>query len=224
MTDARRPFIKFERLAIEDRAQTAATGVYMVRDAEFIIIIPHGSEGKTELREEYGFWLDKMKRQIGPVRAAGSDAGTPFIMDSRFPKDWLDEIEKGYAAWKKGEELPVEGTPLKQWAVLPPAMLQNCIAQNIFTIEQLAGASDEAINPVGMGARLFRNQAQDWLKLNKESERNKMVTQLAQLSSDNAKLTEQVAQMTVAMAELMRRLPNTDPTTVMQQHVSKKAA
>ncbi len=222
--DTRKPFIKFESVGIEDRAMTAHSGVYMTRQADFIIIIPHGSEGKTELREEYSFWLDKMKRQIGPVRAPGSDAGTPFVVESRFPREWLDAIEKGYAAWKKGEELPVEGTPLKQWAVLPPSMLHNFLAQNIFTIEQLADASDEAIAPAGMGARMFRNQAADWIKLNKESEKNKIIQDVARLNADNAALREQNTEMLKQLAELMKRMPNTDPTTVMQQHTAKKAA
>jgi hypothetical protein len=224
MTDVRRPFIKFERQAVEDRAMSAQSGVYMARDKDFIIIIPHGSEGKTELREEYDFWLAKMEKQVGPTRAPGSDAGTPFIVESRFPREWLDEIKKGYAAWLKGEELPVDGTPLRQWAVLPPSMLNNFLAQNIRTIEELAGASDEAINPCGMGAVTFRNQAQNWIKINKENERNKLVTGLARLEQDNVQLRQQNADMLKQIQELITRLPNTDPTNVMQQHAAKKAA
>lgn len=222
--DLRKPFIKFETVCIEDRQASAQSGLYMVKDQDVIIIIPYGSEGKTELREEYSFWLDKMKKQIGPVRAPGGDSGTPMIMESRFPREWLEAIEKGYAAWKRGEELPVEGTPLKQWAVLPPSIVSNFIANNIFTIEQLAQASDEAINPVGMGARIYRNQAQDWIKLNKEGERNKMVMQLTQMTADNARLTAQVSSMMDQIKELMTRLPNTDQTAIMQKHVAQKAA
>ena len=224
MSDARRPFIKFESMGLEDRALSAQTGCYMTRQVDFIIIIPHGSEGKTELREEYSFWLQKMKGQLGPVRAAGSDPGTPMVVESRFPREWLEEIEKGYAAWKKGEELPIEGTPLKQWAVLPPSMLQNFLSQNLFTIEQLAEASDEALNPVGMGARMFRNQAQDWIKLNKEDERGKMVAQLAQLQADNQAFKDQILEQQRQMKEMFDKLPNTDTTKIMQQHIAKKAA
>jgi len=222
--DARRPFIRFEVVPIEDRAATAAAGVYMTQDVDFIIIVPHGSEGKTELRENYHDWIAKIKRQLGPVRAAGADNGTPMIVESRFPREWLETIEKGYAAWKKGEELPVEGTPLKQWAVLPPSMLQNCIANHIFTIEQLAEASDEAINPIGMGARRFRNDAQNWLKINKEDSRNQLVTEMSQMKADNAQLRQQVMDLTGQMAELLKKLPNTDPTTIMQRHVARAGA
>jgi hypothetical protein len=222
--DLRKPFIKFETVCVEDRQASAQSGLYMVKEQDMIVIIPYGSEGKTELREEYTFWLDKMKKQIGPIRAPGGDSGTPMIMESRFPREWLEAIEKGYAAWKRGEELPVDGTPLKQWAVLPPSIVSNFIANNILTIEQLAVASDEAINPVGMGARIYRNQAQDWIKLNKESERNKMVTQITQMAADNARLTMQVAAMLDQIKDLAARVPNTDTTAIMQNHAAKKAA
>jgi hypothetical protein len=220
MADDRRPYIKFETVPVEDRAASAATGVYMTRDEDFIVIIPHGSEGKTELREKYTDWLAKIKQQLGPVRAGGSMGDTPFIMESRFPREWLDAIEKGYTAWKKGEELPVEGTPLKQWAVLPPAMLQNLLANHIYTIEQLANASDEAINPVGMGARMFRNQALEWVKLNKEDERNKISAEVTALRTQNATLVAQVGELMAQMQDMLKRMPM-DPTTVMQQHVKQ---
>ena len=221
--DVRKPFIKFETVAIEDRQMTQQTGMYMTKDVDFIIIIPYGSEGKTELREIYKDWLDKIKRQMGPVRAAGADNGTPMIVESRFPREWLEMIEKGYELWKKGEELPVEGTPLKQWAALSPAMLQNFIAHHVYTIEQLAAASDEAINPVGMGARIFRNQAQDWVKLNKEGENGKVLEELKQMRADNVRLQQQVGELMAQNQEMNARIPNTDPTKIMQQHVGARS-
>jgi hypothetical protein len=227
-SDERKPYIKFETVPVEDRAASQA-GIMAYRDVDFIVIIPHGSEGKTELREIYPDWLAKMKQQLGPVRAPGADAGTPFVMESRFPREWLDTIEKGYAAWKKGEELPVEGTPLKQWAVLPPAMLSNLIANHVYTIEQLANASDEAINPVGMGARLFRNRAQDWLRLNKESEQNKTALEVNRLREDKARMEGQIADMQNQMAALMARIPAVEPQKTLETHnstlhVKQKAA
>ena len=222
MADDRRPYVYFETVPVEDRAATTAAGVYMTRDEDFIVLIPHGSEGKTELREKYVDWIAKIKSQLGPVRAS-NDPGTPYIVESRFPREWLDAIEKGYEAWKRGEELPVEGTPLKQWAVLPPAMLKNLISNHIYTIEQLANASDEAINPVGMGARMFRNKAEEWIKLNKEDERNKIAGEITALRAQNAQLMEQVGSMLTQLQVLQKNSPNMDPTTIMQQHVAKAA-
>jgi hypothetical protein len=220
--DDRRPYVYFKTQTIEDRAATNAAGVAMYKDLDFIFIVPHGSEGKTELSEVYSDWLDKIKRQLGPVRAAGADMSTPFMMESRFPREWVDMIEKGYAAWKKGEELPVEGTALKQWAVLPPAMLANCIANHILTIEQLANASDEAINPIGMGIRMYRNRAQDWVKLNKEGDANKMALEINTLREDKARMEGAIADMRKQMEALSARIPATEPQRTLEQHEASK--
>jgi hypothetical protein len=218
MNAERRPFIRFEVMSIEDRAASAA-GVMAYRDRDMIVITPYGSEGKSELIEFYEDWVAKIERQLGPVRAPGGDTSTPFMVESRFPREWLEEVKRGYAAWKKGEELPVEGTPLKQWGVLAPAMLKNFIAHHIYTIEQLAAASDEAINPVGMGARICRNQAQDWLKINQSDERNKLVSKQAQLEADNSALRTQVNDMLAKMEALAARIPATEPQRTVEQHV-----
>ena len=222
MSDNRMPFVKFETVPVEDRQASACAGVYMTKDQDYIVIIPHGSEGKMELREIYADWVGKIKGQLGPVRAAGADTGTPFISESRFPREWLETIEKGYAAWKKGEELPLDGTSLKQWAVLPPAMLQNCIANHLFTIEQLADATDEAINPIGMGARMYRNRAQDWVKLNKEGSANKVALEVNQLREDNARLGGQVADLLKQVQSLVARIPATEPQRTLEIHQESK--
>ena len=69
--DLRRPFIRFETVAVE---LPGAAGIQYV-DKDYIILVPHGSEGKTELREEYDFWADKMEKQCGPQRTPGGDSG-----------------------------------------------------------------------------------------------------------------------------------------------------
>jgi outer membrane murein-binding lipoprotein Lpp len=185
-----------------------AAGFYIGRDEDFIIMIPHGSEGKTELVEIYKDWLVKVRPLAGVThRAAGGGPDVPQVMDTRFPREWLQEIEAGYAAWKKGEELPVEGFPLKQWPVISKAMLDNCLSVHIRTVEQLAGATDEHIAPLGMGARTLRNQAEQWLKLNSDKDKAKMVTQLSQLSSDVAQLTAQVKSLLEENQRLAQQVP-----------------
>lgn len=218
MSDARRPFIKFEVVTVEDRQTMAATGQHAFKDVDYIVIIPHGSEGKTELREEYNFWVEKMQRQIGPVRAPGGDTGTPFVVESRFPREWLDEIIKGYKAWKEGKELPLDGTALQQWGVLPPAMLQTFLAQHIRTIEELAEASDEAINPCGMGSRLYRNHAVAWVKLNKEGTVTRTAAEVTALRAENAELKATIGSLSEKLDSLIARLPNTDTTAVLERH------
>ena len=72
-----------------------------------------------------------------------------------------------YEAFQKNEEVPPEGTPIKEWAVATPADISSCKAAKIHTIEQLADAPDEALQRnhlVGM-----KYKAIDFLRANKDS-------------------------------------------------------
>ena len=50
-----------------------------------------------------------------------------------------------YEAFKKGEEMPLEGTPISQCAFATPADVSACKAERIFTLEQLAETPDERL-------------------------------------------------------------------------------
>lgn len=160
--DIRKPFVRFEVRSVEDRAASVEKGFYCTKDVDFIIIIPHGSEGKTVLEYEYSEWLAR-SRPTQNYLAPGAGADTPLVMASRFPADWVKEIEAGYQAWKEGRELPLEGTPLLNWPVVNPAMRNVCIGLHIRTVEELAVATDDTIERLGMGAVHLRQRARDWL-------------------------------------------------------------
>jgi len=96
---------------------------------------------------------------------------------ARFPQEWLDRIQRGYEAWRKGEELEVEGSPLRNWPVIGQSQRMNCEAAHIRTIEELAEASDAALELIGMGAVALRQRARDWIKAN-DGEQGKLVLEL----------------------------------------------
>jgi hypothetical protein len=135
----------------------------MTKDVDFIRIVPSGSEGKTVLEYVYSDWLANTKKQTGEFRAVGSGSDTPAMGASRFPAEWLRRIEEEYAAWKEGRELPVKGTALRNWPVISPAMLRNCEAVHIRTVEDLANAVDDTVSNIGMGGIILRQRARDWL-------------------------------------------------------------
>lgn len=69
-----------------------------------------------------------------------------------------------YEAFKKGLDIALEGTPLEQWPILTPGLVQSFKALNIKTVEHLAGVDDGALQNLGLGAREFRNKARDFLE------------------------------------------------------------
>lgn len=147
MREQRPSYVVFERRAIEDRAASMANGRYMTKDEDFAVITPIGSKDRIpRLVKEWFINLDQQ------------------VQEDRLPAAWRDQYKAAYAAWKRGEEVPLSGTPIKGWAVLSPSQQQNILGADIRTVEDLAQANDEAMKRIGMGALELKEKAQAWLK------------------------------------------------------------
>lgn len=75
-----------------------------------------------------------------------------------------------YEAFKKGQEPPQYGYPIKEWPALTPAQVANFQALNIHTVEALAQVPDNLLQHLGMGAFQTRDKAQKWLAVQKDAE------------------------------------------------------
>ncbi len=62
-------------------------------------------------------------------------------------------------AFKAGQEIAIDGTPLEAWAWLRPHRLHELKALGFRTVEHLAGMDDQAITRVGQGGRDLRHNA-----------------------------------------------------------------
>jgi hypothetical protein len=187
------PFIRFETRPVEDREASLKVGRFMTKDVDYIVIVPLGSGGKEQIEQEYTAWLEQRKRETGRHEIRTGDSAVPMF-SSRFPDEWLDKIEKGYEAWKAGQEIPVEGTPLAQWAVLSPAQRQQLIGMGVQTVEQLAQLPDGGLDSFGIGGMSLRQRARA---------ANKGSAEMEQLRSENASLKNQIA-------AIMKRLEKMD--------------
>lgn len=147
ITEQRAPYVMFERQAIEDRAASISNGRYMTKDVDFAIVTPIGSKDRLPKKvEDWFVVLDQYARE------------------ERIPPGWPTQYRAAYDAWKLGLELPLEGIPIKGWAVMSPAQQANVIGANIRTVEDLAQINDEAIRRIGMGGLELRDKAIAWLK------------------------------------------------------------
>ena len=72
---------------------------------------------------------------------------------------WPDQ----YAAFKRGEEKAVDGTPLEQWPVLSRTHVLELKAMGIVSVEQCAALSDLAVQKIGLGGRKIRELAEAYL-------------------------------------------------------------
>lgn len=188
-------YVRFELRPVEDRAATLASenGVPVMRDIEMALVTPPYSKDCVELIAPE--WLKQMDVEV----SAG-----------RLPAAWRDMYRQQYEAWKKGEEMPVNGTPVKRWPILTPAQVINLTNLGFFTVEDVAGMNDEGMRRYGMGALDLKNKAVAWLKSAKDSgavtqENAALKAQVAALEEQNELLREQNKALTEAAEKRQRK-------------------
>ena len=100
-----------------------------------------------------------------------------------------------YNAWKKGEELPEEGTPLAAWSAISPEMSKALKAIEIYTVEQVAAIGDSVTEKLRFpNARKLPELAKAFLK----------GTSKAAAAKEIADLKEQLAAMTELMEDMQK--------------------
>ena len=177
------PYVRFERVAVEDPKATLAAGHYVAKDIDRAYVTPPYSKDVMIFKVEN--WLNQLS----------VDAS-----QGRIPKDWVEKYKRAYEAWKQGQELPLDGFPIKGWGVCSPAQQETLIRLHILTVEQLAAVNDEGIRRIGMGAVDLKNKADAWLKqLNKAG---KPTVEMAALKKENASLKSQVENLEEKLAKL----------------------
>lgn len=180
-------YIRFERRAVEDRAASEREGHFVSKDVDFAIVTPVGT--KDEIPRNMAEWIPHLKQQV---------------REGRLPASHEEHYIKCYEAFKKGEDLPTTGTPIKGWPVLSPAQQTNCIAANVRTVEDLAILNGEGAQRIGMGAQEMKSKAEAWLKASKDI--GLVVQSNAVLLGENARLKATVESLTAKNNELAAKL------------------
>ncbi|MCK9622144.1 MAG: hypothetical protein M0R47_16610 [Methylobacter sp.] len=179
------PFVRFERIAVEDAAASREAGHYVAKDVDMANITPPYS--KDVMKYKVVAWLGQLK----------IDA-----MNARIPADWVEKYTAAYEAWKRGQEMPVDGYPIKGWGVISPAQQETLIKLHILTVESLAAANDEGLRRIGMGAHDLKNKADAWLKQLKKA--GPATVEIAALKKENAGLLAAVSGLEKQVSELSK--------------------
>lgn len=76
-----------------------------------------------------------------------------------------------YNGWKEAGTNIQDGTPLKEWTRMTPALVRMLNSINIFTVDQLAGlvGNDAKIQNIGMGGRALVDEAAAWIASAKDT-------------------------------------------------------
>lgn len=165
----RAAYVRFERIAVKDNEATLRDGCYKSKDQDMIYVTPPYS------KDEYPSKVDVFfQKKEGDVRSG------------RIPQKHLELWKEAYARWLKGQEAPLDGTDVRNWAAISPAQAKNMIAVGCRTIEDLAQANDEAMRRLGMGANDLKNKAKAWLQAAKDH--GPLTMEIAQLKNENKQL------------------------------------
>lgn len=109
-----------------------------------------------------------------------------------------------YTAWKQGLQVSQRGTPLEAFPTLTPALIMQLKAENIFTVEDLAGLPDSSLHRIHMGQTLKTN-AKVWLESKKDSDAIERTVRENQALKDQMKMMEQ------QIADIARRQTSAQP-------------
>ncbi|MGE4259214.1 MAG: hypothetical protein AB7F19_07720 [Candidatus Babeliales bacterium] len=116
----------------------------------------------------------------------------------------LEEFSKEIENFKKNlTETPV-GTSLQEWPAITRSMAEELRHFQIFTVEQLASASDTAIQNLGMGMRALREKARAFL----EKAADNAVTD--RFAKENMELKDQLKMMQEQIKELRDKINEED--------------
>lgn len=191
---AERPaFVRFKRRSVENKAESLKQSKYVGLDIDYALVTPPYSKDVVEIKVDQ--WLLNLEQDK---------------RNNRIPASWVDMYQEQYRRWKAGEEMPVNGTPIRGWGVTSPTQQEMLIRLNILTVEDLAGVNDEGLRRIGMGAMELKNKAVAWLRT--LNDRGPLTQENAALKRENEVLQTQLATALKQNEALMAMLAKqTDP-------------
>lgn len=155
LQQVRMPYVRFET-AVKETKDEKGHAIY--KNAYFAHITPAG--GKDEVVKDAEEWIRELQRK--------GDTRGPFDQAANEYGKWFEHFGKGFAAYKAGEEMQTTGTPIRACMAFMKSEIAQAESAKIFSIEDLAGCNEEAIQRMGVGARSLKDKAVAILK-NKDS-------------------------------------------------------
>lgn len=139
----------------------------------------------------------------------GNQFNKPVFKVTQEHKDrWPDE----YKAFKSGQEMALNGTPLEQWPLLKRAQVLEMKAIGFRTVEEIAAMSDLAVQRIGMGGLRMKQLAEAYLE---DAASQKVVSQA---TAENEKLKQQVSEQADQIANLSRLLEQVNANLITLQN------
>jgi uncharacterized coiled-coil protein SlyX len=134
------------------------------------------------------------------------------LNSGRLHPDIAEYYRKAAKRFREGQEIPVEGTPIKTWPVLTPAQAETVLGIHVRTVEELANLADDGVRRLGMGGIDLKNKAKAWLAA--ASDKGKLTHEMAALQKKSEFQESTIATLQAQLDELVRAMNAKKPQTV----------
>jgi hypothetical protein len=162
-----------------------------LRGVDWVAYAPIGSIQKTLLTEA-------VSRLSAVVPMTGRAAQNPAVQMAH--ARW-NAIKPSYDAWKAGQEVPLDGTPLAAWPGLSPEQAELFKMKGVRTVEQIAGLTDTHKHSMGIpGLHDIIENAKRYLLA---KDKTSITSALEKKDAEIAALKAQQEEMAVMIKELM---------------------
>ena len=194
--------VRFYKRPVQQEAETLASGRPIYKEFDFVHICVAGDT----LTEIDTYVLQSHK--------------------TRFPIQWAN-----YQNRIGKDDQEVIGTPVAEWPLVSKSQAEELRAMRFYTVEAIAGASDQQLQRMGMAAGMspyaFRDKAKSFLNLASDSaETDKRTQEINELKEELAKKAEENAKIkaeTDAKMALMQEQMATILAAVGEKKPRKKA-
>ena len=138
-------------------------------------------------------------------------------------------IEPAYAAWKSGNEIPENGTPLSAWSALSQSQVDALKGHAIRTVEDLAGLPDGGLSKFMLpNMRELRSQAQLFLQAADQTSAaqsmSHLQSQVEAAQSESAEMRKQLDDALRMLNELTSPPPGSSRKTRASQTEDNEAS
>ncbi|MGL6208728.1 MAG: hypothetical protein ACRC14_02720 [Paracoccaceae bacterium] len=156
------------------------------RETEWVEIAPSG-----EAFERTRTW-HRIKDITPPetVDASRRDSLSHKVLQARW-----DRISPAYQAWKRGQDIPLDGTPLAAWAGVSPEQAAHMRAMGILTVEGVRDMGEGALARLPFpNAKQMPKLAADFLSSKGEADKDR---ELMEMRERMAIMEEMLAEQSV---------------------------
>lgn len=205
LQEERPSYVRFERRAIEDPVASREAGHYVAKDIDYVKVTPAYSKDVWE--NKVSTWFDTLTQQMN---------------NGRISREQLDLYKKQYQAWQNGQELPLNGCPIRGWGMISPAQQETLIRMNILTVENLAAITQEGTGRIGIGGVDLKNKAEAWLKQTKS--KGAATLEISDLKKENRTLRKSVESLEKRLEELLSKVKVEEPQSFIDDLLDDDAA